>query len=106
MQFLAHLPVADGVAAVFFCQNDPGMCDDWDAASGAHRAFLFTDGLAPVVVPAEGGTRLGAVTALRPHPAGEPTEHPALGQLSGEPKWLQDDKTPACTSRMVSSVPH
>ncbi|MEU4351064.1 hypothetical protein [Streptomyces sp. NPDC023838] len=28
MQFLAHLPLDIGVVAVFFCQNDPGMCDD------------------------------------------------------------------------------
>ncbi|MFF2995965.1 hypothetical protein ACFVTC_15530 [Streptomyces sp. NPDC057950] len=104
MQFLAHLPVDGGVVAVFFCQNDPGMCDDWDAGSGANQAFLFTGDLTPVTVPAEGETRLRAVTALRPHPAGTAPGVPVLGQLGGAPEWLQGDETPACTScaaRMV-----
>ncbi|MEV6897718.1 hypothetical protein [Amycolatopsis sp. NPDC051372] len=47
MQFLAHLPLEIGVVAAFFCQNDPGMCDDWDATAGANRAFLFTGELTP-----------------------------------------------------------
>jgi hypothetical protein len=66
MQFLAHVPADGGVVAVFFCQNDPGMCDDWDAVSGGNRAYLFTGDLAAAYVPAEGETQLAAVTALRP----------------------------------------
>ncbi|MDQ8703197.1 hypothetical protein RCO28_11965 [Streptomyces sp. LHD-70] len=97
MQFLAQLPFQDGVIAAFFCQNDPGMCDDWDARGGANRAFVFTGELAPAAVPAEGETLLGAVTALRP--AKTPAEDiPALGRLGGEPEWIQGDGTPDCPS--------
>lgn len=28
MQFLAHLPFDTGTISVFFCQNDPGLCDE------------------------------------------------------------------------------
>ncbi|MEU9213956.1 hypothetical protein AB0D27_40210 [Streptomyces sp. NPDC048415] len=96
MQFLAHLPLDIGVVAVFFCQNDPGMCDDWDATAGANRAYLFSGELAPATVPADGETLLGAVTALRLHPADKPTEEPVLGRLGGEPDWIQGDETPGC----------
>ncbi|WP_406178363.1 hypothetical protein [Streptomyces sp. NBC_00996] len=98
MQFLAHLPLDIGVFAVFVCQNDPGLCDDRDATAGANRAFLLNDDLSPAAVPAEGTTRLGAVAALRVHPAGTPTEAPVLGRLGGEPDWIQDDETPDCPS--------
>jgi hypothetical protein len=74
MQFLAHLPLDIGVVAVFFCQNDPGICDDWDATAGANRAYLFAGELTPATVPAESETLLGAVTALRLHPADTATE--------------------------------
>jgi hypothetical protein len=98
MRFLAHLPLDLGAVAVFFCQNDPGMCDDWDATAGANRAFVFKGRLAPATVPAEGETLLGAVTALRPHPGDAPTAEPVLGRLGGEPDWIQGDETPDCPS--------
>ncbi|MFJ9821531.1 hypothetical protein ACIRU3_41065 [Streptomyces sp. NPDC101151] len=96
MLFLAHLPVDIGVVAVFFCQSDPGMCDDWDATGGANHAYVFTGELTPVAVPAKGETLLGAVTALRCHPADSPSEEPVLGRLGGAPDGLQDDETPDC----------
>lgn len=98
MQFLAHLPLDIGVIAVFLCQNDPGMCDDWDANAGANRADLFPGELTPATVPAEGETLQGAITALRCHPADAPPEEPVLGRLGGEPEWLQGDETPDCPS--------
>jgi hypothetical protein len=98
MQFLAHLPTDVGVISVFFCQNDPGMCDDWDATAGGNRAYLFSGALTPATVPTEGETLLGAVTALRVHSAGTPTTQPVLGHLGGEPHWLQNDETPNCPS--------
>ncbi|WP_093612274.1 hypothetical protein [Streptomyces indicus] len=107
MQFLAHLPVGGGEEAaaseavsVFFCQNDPGLCDDWDAVGGGNRAYLFTGGLAelaPAVVPAEGETLLGAVSLLLPRPEGEVGDgEKVLGQLGGDVVWLQGDETPDC----------
>jgi hypothetical protein len=96
MQFLAHLPLAGAAVSVFFCQTDPGMCDDWSPTGGANRAYLFSGPLTPAAVPAEGETLLGAVTALRPHPEDTPTKQAVLGRLGGEPDWIQDDETPDC----------
>ncbi|SDK53145.1 hypothetical protein SAMN05216298_0432 [Glycomyces sambucus] len=94
MQFIAHLPLDDGAVAVFYCQN-AGMCDDWDATSGANRAFLFTEELQAAEVPTEGDTLLGAVTLLHPEAAPAPDDV-VLGQLGGEPEWIQNDETPTC----------
>ncbi|MCI3929014.1 hypothetical protein [Streptomyces sp. AN091965] len=125
--FLLHLPLGEGggdgdrdeggargrgdVVSVFLCQNDPGMCDEWDATGGANRAYLFAaEGLAAPAVPAHGETRLGAVSALRTEEvdaAGFPEALDAWadddaasllvqGQLGGEPAWIQGDETPHC----------
>lgn len=31
MQFLGKLSVGDRIEQIFMCQNDPGLCDEWDA---------------------------------------------------------------------------
>ncbi|MGW7030934.1 hypothetical protein [Streptomyces xanthophaeus] len=68
LQFFAHLPVEDAVLSVFVCQNDPGACAVWDAASGANRVYLFPRSeLQPVAVPGTGVTLLPATSAIRTH---------------------------------------
>ncbi|MFC8827560.1 hypothetical protein ACFT9I_19720 [Streptomyces sp. NPDC057137] len=114
MRFLAHLPLEAGVVAVFMCQNDPGMCDDWNATAGANRAYLFdTEPLAltPASPPPDSETLLGAVTAISPRQLDTPDYGKAigtftattggsgqeiLGQLGGVPLWIQNDETPHC----------
>lgn len=124
MQFLAQLLLADlksygaeedgDVLSIFMCQNDPGMCDEWDPVSGGNRALLFPYGeLTPAAVPAEGKTLLPEVSGIayatidvddygeaRDHwskMSGRPLEE-VLGQLGGTPSWLQYDETPPCPS--------
>jgi len=47
MEFLAQIRLADtdsGSAdslSIFMCQNDPGLCDEWDPTAGGNRAFVF-----------------------------------------------------------------
>jgi rubredoxin len=94
MCFVAHLPVDDGAVEVFMCQNDPGMCDDWDAESGGNRAVLVHGDLRPVAPPEEGETLLDTVTALRP--VATPIEGEVPGRRGGTPDWWQLDETPAC----------
>jgi hypothetical protein len=139
MQFLAQVLLADAgfpgggptgpggpsgrsasqaVLALFACQNEPGMCDDWAPDSGGNRALLFPFDSArplPLPAPAEGADPrvllLGAVRAVgRVHDDEHDyddasaawaartgrTENQVLGQLGGEPSWLQDDETPDC----------
>lgn len=97
LQFLAHIPVDAGAVAVFYCQNDPGMCDEWDATSGGNRAYLFVGELYPAAVPTEGETLLGTVTSLLPDVQAA-QDDAVLGQLGGKPEWIQNDETPTCPS--------
>jgi hypothetical protein len=119
MTFLAQvMPVGlapggrQGVLSVFMCQNDPGLCDEWDPVSGGNQALLFpVAGLRPAVVPDGPGTTLGEVSAVeyvtveedysRARHAwagreGRPVSD-VLGQLGGRPWWLQHDETPSCS---------
>ncbi|KJS63329.1 hypothetical protein VM95_03810 [Streptomyces rubellomurinus] len=136
MQFLAQVLLDDlgrhtgqgaaegrDVLALFMCQNDPGMCEEWDPQAGGNRALLFpTAALQPIPVPTldededEDDDRepilLGAVSAIayeEPSTAADygqackdwasrpgRTQLDVLGQLGGRPAWLQNDETPAC----------
>jgi hypothetical protein len=118
MQFLAQVLLADlgpaapgGVLSLFMCQNDPGLCDEWDPELGGNQAFLFSGpDLRPAAVPVSPVTMLGAVSAVRYAIADGDydtareawTESPGhtgrdvIGQLGGEPSWLQNEETPAC----------
>ncbi|MFJ8032256.1 DUF1963 domain-containing protein [Streptomyces sp. NPDC096032] len=125
MQFLAQVLLDDlgegpgeggrGVLALFACQNDPGMCADWEPASGGNRALLFpVAGLGPLTRPdgvEEEVLVLGAVRAVdlergygdEYEPAREAwaaeggrSESCVLGQLGGRPAWIQADETPSC----------
>ncbi|MGW6705910.1 DUF1963 domain-containing protein [Streptomyces sp. NPDC054956] len=133
MQFLAQVVLDDvdgidrgaaapgrGVLALFACQNDPGMCEDWAPDSGGNRALLFPpEGLLPLSPPPLGEgvdehvVSLGAVRSVTRESAAEAdydlareawagkTGRPqteVLGQLGGEPAWLQGDETPTCPS--------
>lgn len=101
----------DAVVAVFVCQNDPDMCDDWDATGGANQALVLPgNGLVPAPEPAEGETSLGEVSAITIVTSTDDYEEArgrwsaetgrsgaeVLGQLGGTPAWLQEDETPAC----------
>ncbi|WP_257032345.1 YwqG family protein [Streptomyces sp. 1331.2] len=132
MQFLAQVLLDDlgrhagqgavegrDVLALFMCQNDPGMCEEWDPQAGGNRALLFpTAALQPIPVPVldedddQEPVLLGAVSAVAYETASttadygqaytewarQPGRTPldALGQLGGQPAWLQNDETPAC----------
>lgn len=121
MQFIAQIPLAECAEAVpgrssqtlliFQCQNDPGMCDDWDAESGGNRAIIVEAGQGgPLQVP-EGETLLPSESRLRfvtyQANAGESPDDAycdaldepgskVVGKVGGNPLWLQDDETPNC----------
>lgn len=126
MQFLAQVLVDDldshegstqrglcGVLSIFMCQNDPGMCDEWSPNDGGNRALLYPrEGLAPASVPEKGETLLAEVCGITYVPMqligydeacnrwaqeGDRQSRDILGQLGGEPAWLQNDETPVCT---------
>lgn len=114
MQFLAQLLVDESsVVAIFMCQNDPGLCEEWSPAYGGNRAMIFPRaGLAPAQVPTDGETLLPEASGVEPTAVGLPYEEAreqwaeshgrsgreVLGQLGGEPSWIQGDETPGCPS--------
>ncbi len=108
MQFLAQIQLPDGYLSIFMCQNDPGMCEEWDPFAGGNKALLFgADGLTAATPPGTGVTKLPEVSAVKfeDHPDedydtarrsfGERTRE-VLGQLGGEPAWIQGEETPNC----------
>ncbi len=117
MQFLGQLRLeGDRLLLLFMCQNDPGMCDEWDAEAGGNAALIVsTEGtLEPLPPPAEGEHTLGATWGAREATvtvdAAEIEEfmtaydvardrqegRAVLGALGGDPAWVQGDETPSC----------
>ncbi|MGD9482193.1 hypothetical protein WDH52_02860 [Streptomyces sp. TRM70308] len=113
MQFLLRLPLEHGsVLTAFMCQNDPGLCEEWDPFARGNRAMLLpAEGVRAATPPATGVTALGAVSGVAfedveaetyfdasaewVKATGRPVRQ-VLGQRGGEPSWLQGDETPAC----------
>ena len=62
MQFLGQLPAKtqqdeDLSLLLFMCQNDPGLCDEWDADAGGNAVIVVARySIKPVVPPDEGET--------------------------------------------------
>jgi hypothetical protein len=102
MQFLAQLlpadvPELDHLLLIFMCQNDPGMCDEWEPFAGGNRAFLVSpDDLMPRQPPPSGVTLLDSVTALAFQPPSPATPDTIVGFVAGQPDWIQNDESPAC----------
>jgi hypothetical protein len=107
MQFLGQLRLddPDRLALVFMCQNEPGLCDEWEPFAGGN-AVVLVDPSAPQLVDAPAGEttrpeRYGVelvATDARYEDARYEAKRPReiVGQLGGEPAWLQADETPAC----------
>ncbi|CAM4226575.1 DUF1963 domain-containing protein [Comamonas aquatilis] len=115
MQFLGQIRSAsDELLLLFMCQNDPGLCEEWDADGGGNQVIAVgTSELQLLQPPADGetlrqtrhGASLLTVDAADYDQARsqwmESSAKPGrevLGQLGGEPSWLQNDETPQCDS--------
>lgn len=105
---------AEGLLAIWVCQNDPGDCDSWDPLDGANTAQIYGGpGLTPAAAPKTGVALRPASSAVtfqridaegydeaRTAWAKSTGESPrkVLGGLGGEPSWLQGEEVPACPS--------
>jgi hypothetical protein len=122
MQFIAQIKLSDSDDAslnsrpdlllIFMCQNDPGMCDDWDPNSGGNAAMLVSPGGSAANAPAVGITQLDQesfVVLSHLESSGSPEEDydnyiasvnaddSVLGKIGGNAAWLQNDDTPTCS---------
>ena len=118
MQFLGQIALEDSNAGqlllLFMCQNNPGLCDEWDANLGGNRAVLVTIDSAhrfadaPVLGVTVRDTsphraRVEVIDSANYNDARQrwAQENPGkvrniLGAVGGEPSWLQGDETPKC----------
>lgn len=121
MQFVAQIKLSDSndptfslrpeVLLIFMCQNDPGMCDDWDANSGGNAIVIAAPGSAVIQAPASGEVVLQKETffVLKPYDSGVTKEtdddqyvaaidenHAIRGKIGGNALWIQGDETPEC----------
>jgi hypothetical protein len=114
MQFLGQIRRAEAkkLHLIFMCQNDPGVCSEWEADGGANAVICTdVDDLQIATSPSEGevvrATLYGArVERVRTQDYGTARtewaqQHPnrqreVLGHVGGEADWLQGDETPSC----------
>lgn len=115
MQFLGQIvdkgAASRTVLSLFMCQNEPGLCDEWGPRGGGNAALVL-DLAEPTIatVPKSGRTLRGlrystdvklveaddyflAIAGLE---ADHSHNETVLGQLGGEPSWIQGDETPEC----------
>ncbi|GLQ98779.1 hypothetical protein [Dyella mobilis] len=118
MQFLGQLrsgeALGDRLLLLFECQNRPGLCDDWDADGGGNAVMVVaTESPQLVQAPPVGETtrpirhgasvvrvEAGNYDQARQQWASQAGKaaRDVLGQLGGEPSWIQGDETPSCNT--------
>lgn len=114
MQFLAKISAHEELHQIFMCQNDPGMCDDWDANGGGNAVVVTkpveleyvtppSEGVvlretehSTKVIKVEGNDYEDARSSWAEKNSHSPRE--VLGQLFGEPSWIQGDEIPVCSN--------
>ncbi len=114
MQYQFRVTTKLGIEQIFMCQNDPGLCDDWDANSGGNAVIIVKASNLVTVNPpseeyilseAEDGALIESVNSENYEEAraewfekNKESPRPVLGKLNGQPYWLQSDETPSCVS--------
>ena len=112
MQHLGRIELNGDLLQLFMCQNNPGMCDDWDSNAGGNAVIVTTPKHLQVVSePNDGVTNRETEYSAeiveveeedydeaRSNWAEKNTVSPreVLGQIGGNPAWLQNDETPNC----------
>ena len=122
MQFLAQMPLAssgptslgtrDQLLLVFQCQNQPGLCDEWEPEAGGNAALLVPRADLILGAQPSGVASLPREDPLelRPYDDSRQDVSPddnycealdadserVVGKAGGAPLWLQADETPLC----------
>ena len=108
MEYQGKIKTDIGLELIFMCQNDPGMCDEWDANEGGNKVLIIADENLEYFNPetetnTTRNTEYSATTfeieADNYDEAREKCEEnprDILGALYGEPDWIQNDETPNC----------
>ncbi|WP_405400814.1 hypothetical protein [Maribacter sp. Asnod2-G09] len=108
MEYQGKIKTDIGLELIFMCQNDPGMCDEWDANEGGNKVLVIADENLEYFNPETetNTTRNTAYSATifeieadsydEAREKCEESPRDILGALYGEPDWIQNDETPNC----------
>lgn len=108
MQYQGKIKTDLGLELIFMCQNDPGVCDEWDANSGGNKVIIVKDKKLESFSPKNKRIALrqteyrgdilevdaGSYDEARQNWKGNTRD--VLGGLYGEPDWVESDDTPNC----------
>ncbi len=108
MQYQGKIKTDIGLELIFMCQNDPGMCDDWDANEGGNKAIIMRDEKLEFFKPKSKENTLREIeysveiVEVQAESYDEAIENwkgdtrDVLGSVFGKPDWIQNDETPNC----------
>jgi hypothetical protein len=98
MTHLVQLAVDGALLTVFQCENDPGMCQDWEPFAGGNAAVVFRDATVRVPAPESALSYLPILVGVDRVDADYSAidDEDVFGQFGGEPTWIQNDETPIC----------
>lgn len=114
MQYLGKIKTDIGLELVFMCANDPGLCDEWDADGGGNKVIIVNDENLEFFKPdnmelalrkTEYGVNIVETNTVdydRARADWEGNRREVLGQLYGEPTWIQGEETPECDCCKIS----
>lgn len=114
MQFLGKIAHDAHLYQIFMCQNDPGVCEEWDPNDGANKIIVTKPTRLEYVSAPSDGESLREIeysASLVPIESENYEEarnlwadqnkqelRMVLGQMGGAPWWVQGDETPVCDS--------
>ncbi|MDH1701855.1 hypothetical protein [Comamonas terrigena] len=116
MQFLGQLAQGESneLLLLFMCQNEPGMCDEWDAEGGGNQVLAVSSSNLQLVSPPSSGEVVRPVryeahtveqieedyeSARAAYSAGNGVSpRKVLGQVGGKPTWMQGEEVPLCSA--------
>lgn len=112
MQFLGKIAYTTNLYQIFMCQNDPGVCEEWDPNDGANKVIVTKPvNLEFVCAPLDGealrqveySTSVVEVDSSDYETArtlwaekNKKELRVVLGQIGGTASWIQGDETPEC----------
>jgi len=100
---IADKSVVEKPVMIFQCQNDPGMCGDWEADSGANKV-IFTDSVQAIPCDL-------SLTFVESNYTDDEYENDevtlnenVIGKVFGRPIWIQADETPDCCQKPMQFI--
>ena len=95
MSFIYNISTNKASLLVFQCTSNPGMCDDWDANSGANKVLYWDKTV--TIDKAKGFIEIqNSEFDDDKYEDMSINNKNCIGKFGGSPLWLQNDETPIC----------